>query len=405
MPNTSPYLIHKGTYAKLIKYVLPRVETFTLSNGWNDDKALAFTNAVEEVVNQNPILTSHLVWEKNAVYACPGTFTSNSSFVTVEEDLSVDVEAFGSHDARWRFINEQLTHKVGAARKTTAANDIKAKRPLFHAYLFKFANGHACYYISVSHALVDARTYYHIIEQISSFMNTGHIVSKINWGNLDLTTLETLPDHYNKRDIRRVGFLPLMIGFLRSGKRKHSHLWILDRDELSRLKKDQVQVDPEMNEFLSSHDIIMSTLCKLIRSSDEVMITMDHRERCPSFGAYDGGNCLKQWAIPCDVGCNPNAIRKAVNKGFHYGANEVSGKAILRGRVLYSTSWVTGYKSIEGINTICHSPSVHFVRDIPADTCILFPIDNASFGLLHNFRKVDHKALAKIDWIKEESCF
>lgn len=400
--SSSLHLIHKGNYANLIK-CLPRVETFTLSNGWNEYKAAAFTNAVKEVVNQNPILTSHLVWKKNAVYACPGTYTTeHHSFVTVEEDPSVDIEALGSHDARWRFINEQLAHRVGATKKTTATSDIKTKRPLFHAYLFKFANGHVCYYIGVSHALVDSRTYYHLIEQISSIMNTGEILSEINWDNPDLATHELIPDHYSKKDIRRGGLLPSIIGFLRSGKRKHKHLWILDREKISRLKTDQV--DPVTNEYLSSHDIIVSALCKIIQSSDEVAILMDYRERCPSFKAYDGGNCLKQWSIPCDVGCNPNSVRQAVNKGYHFGANEIDGKAVIRGRVLISTSWVTGYKSIEGTNTICHSPPAHFTKGIRADTCVLFQIDEASFGLDHNFRKVDRKALAAIDWIKEESC-
>jgi hypothetical protein len=393
-------LIHKGTYAKIIKFALPRVETFTISCGWDDGKANAFSKAVDQVVVQNPILTSHLVWKKNALYASPGTYTTeNHSFVSIDEDPSISIENdFVSHEARIDFINTHLAPKVGNEKKR-ASEDIKTKRPLFHAHLFRFANGHACYYVGISHALVDGWTYYQIIDQISSFMSGQDKMPLINWGNPALATHEVVPDHYSKRDLRRIGILPLLLGFMRiSLRKKREQIWILNRADILRLKEEQL--DTKTTEYLSSHDVIVSTICRLVQSSDEVIVNMDQRVRDPLFKANDGGNCLKHLAIPCDVGSNPNAIRKAVTKGYYYEANQVDGKALRKGRVCYTTSWVTGFKCIQGLQTICHCPSVHFVRSIPGDIGILFSIDDENFGLIHNFFKINEAELAKTKWIK-----
>ena len=70
------HLIHKGNYAEVIRRVLPRVETFTLSSGWDDDTVAALVNAIDQVVVENPILATHLIWKKNALYASPGTYTN-----------------------------------------------------------------------------------------------------------------------------------------------------------------------------------------------------------------------------------------------------------------------------------------------------------------------------------------
>jgi len=296
------------------------------------------------------------------------------------------------------YINKYLAARVGSSKKTVASHDIKAKKPLFHAQLFRFAGGYACCYFGVSHALVDGRAYYQIIEQVSSFMNEGVIKKRINWGNPKLTTLELWHDHYTKKDVKKSGILPLLLGFLRSGKRAKQHLWILDQEEISELKKDLL--DPAAVEFLSSHDVIISAVCKVIQSSDEISVLMDYRERSPSFDMYDGGNCLKSWFLPCSVGADPNEIRKAVNKGYYYESGQFSGKAVRQGRVCYTSSWVKCYKSIQGVDTICHFPSAHFVGSMPADTGILFPVDGSNLALLNNFRKVDSAELAKMPWIK-----
>ena len=149
------------------------METFTLSGGWNEEKAVAFTKAVEQVVVENPLLASHLVWKKSALCAIEGTYPPDKhTFVTMVEDASVDIQGLKTHRERLDFI-DTLSSRLGRGhkQKLTTEEDIKTRHPLFHAHLFRFRDGHACYHVELSHALGDAQTYYRIIDQISSFMN------------------------------------------------------------------------------------------------------------------------------------------------------------------------------------------------------------------------------------------
>lgn len=397
-------LIHNGEFAKQIPF-LPRVETSTLSTGWDDDKVLAFVKAVKQVVIENPILTSHLVRKKNSIYACPGTYSPEKhKFVTVVDESEpgdgLNIQDLKTTKERLDFVQKCVSSKLGD-KNTAAENDIKTKCPLFHAYLLRFSDGYACYHIGISHALVDGHTYYLIIDQISSFMNRKE-VTKIVWGNPSLTTHEVVPDHYTKKDRKRLGLLPTLLGFVRysfRARKKKEHTWICSKEDLDIQKDEQLEFDTE---YISSHDLIISAICRVMQSSDEMAITMNGRlgDRS-SFNVDDGGNCFKSVSMPREVGSNPNLCRKTVNKGYYFGENEVKSKALRRGRVCFTTSWATGYKSIKGISTICHSPSPNFVRSFPADICIIFPVDDVSLGVFTSLIEVDNDELKNMEkWIK-----
>ena len=131
-------LIHNGEFAKQIPF-LPRVETSTLSSGWDDDKVLAFVKAVKQVVIENPILTSHLVKKKNGIYACPGTHSPEKhKFVTVVDESEpgdeINIQDLKTTKERLDFVQKYVSSKLGD-KNTAAENDIKTKCPLFHAYL------------------------------------------------------------------------------------------------------------------------------------------------------------------------------------------------------------------------------------------------------------------------------
>ena len=227
-------------------------------------------------------------------------------------------------------------------------------------------------------------------------------VTKIVWGNPSLTTHEVVPDHYTKKDRKRLGLLPTLLGFVRysfRARKKKEHIWICSREDLDIQKDEQLEFDTE---YISSHDLIISAICRVMQSSDEMAITMNGRlgDRS-SFSVDDGGNCFKSVSMPREVGSNPNLCRKTVNKGYYFGENEVKGKALRRGRVCFTTSWATGYKSIKGTSTICHSPSPNFVRSFPADICIIFPVDDVSLGVFTSLLEVDNDELKSMEkWIK-----
>jgi len=432
---TSPkeqILIHSGKSAQFLKYgFAPRVETFTLASGWTSETSTKFTHAIKSVVQENPILTSHLVWNTSdqSVYACPGTFPADThEFVSVismdgttsddrdGHDL-VDVSQFETHEARLAFMDQVLAPLVGSRDidKPYASEDIQTKRPLFHAHLFQFPNGHVCYHIGISHALADAHTYYLLVHQISCFMNDVEI-TKIRWDNPLMPEHESDPDHYTDKDQGQMGMMSILSGFVfyklrsswkqkRNGTKKE-HTWVVPKQYLLDQKKEQL--DTSITPFISSHDILFSTISRLLQSSTQLMITMDHRKRSPnkSFLPNDGGNCFKMFAIPTSVSSNPNHFRTALNNGYYYPANELDIKSTLaKGRMCYATSWATGYKSIDvvGQEIICHCPSFAFIRSFPADFCVIFHLDDDNLGVIHSMMEIDEDRMG--DLLKEWDMF
>ena len=389
-------LLHKGKYATLIRD-FPRVETFTLSQGWNDQKASAFVAAVQRVARENPVLTSHLeVRQGGAIYAVTGTYPPEQhSFVTVT-DVSDDVHPadLQTQAERLDFMHQHVSPLIGKSEQ----NDYKTKCPIFEVHLFRFSQGYACSYVAISHSIVDARTYYQIIEQISDIMN-GKELQKIRWGNPSLTTLELPPDHYSDQDIGRIGLLPMILGVIRAtasgaSTQRTEEIWILSKEKIAQRKKDLH--DTSIAKYLSSHDVIFSTISQLVKSSDEFYMVMDARGRYPDFDENDGGNCLKQFGMPREASSNPNLVRKAVEKGYYYETNQVKGLATRRGRCCFTSSWMLAYKSIDGISTLCHSPSMAFVSGTKVDMAVIFPVDDESIGVCHKFYDIHDEEASRI---------
>ncbi|GFH45169.1 hypothetical protein CTEN210_01643 [Chaetoceros tenuissimus] len=391
-------LIRKGPYAKQLK-LMQRVETFTLSHGWKDDKIARFRKAIEEVVLENPILTSHLVWKKNSIYTSLGTFTiENHSFCTVEYDRDLDVrKTFCNQKATMKYMHGKLAKKIECQNKT-ASEDIETKRPLFHAHLFVFSHDYACLYIGVSHAIVDVATYYNIVGQISALMNDQDI-TPINWQNEHMITLEPFPDHYTFRDRRKGGLLPMLFGALVNISRtRREQAWIVRKDKVIFEKRNQL--DTNLTNYLESDDIILSKVSELLQSSVEINIDMDYRDKSPEFARTDGGNCSKAFNLPSNVASNPNLLRQTIDKGYYYEANQVDGKPLKKGQLCYSSSWINSYKQIEGMKTLCHTPSFNLIQGQPFDVCIMFVIDESHFAVFHNFLEYDKAKLKRMKWVR-----
>ena len=153
-------------------------------------------------------------------------------------------------------------------------------------------------------------------------------------------------------------------------KTKELNWWICSKEKLNIQKDEQLE---SHTEYITSHNLIISAICRVTHSSDEIAVNMNsHLGNRSSFSISDRVNCLKIITMPCRVVSNPNLCPKTVNKGYYYGANEVlKSEAFTRGRVCFATSWATRNKSIQGVSTICHFPSPNAIQFFPADRLFL----------------------------------
>jgi hypothetical protein len=56
MPKHGSHLLHEGVTAKFMPK-WPAIVTYTLVKGWTDETTKAFQEAVDKVIDLNPILT------------------------------------------------------------------------------------------------------------------------------------------------------------------------------------------------------------------------------------------------------------------------------------------------------------------------------------------------------------
>lgn len=227
------------------------------------------------------------------------------------------------------------------------------------------------------------------MEQLSCILR-GKTVTEISWGNPELTVHELEPDHYTESDRRKIGGFLAIFGAIR-GYLKKREIQIISV-ETKKLATDKVELlDPAKAEYFSSHDVLTAMLSKAVESSDEIMITMDARKRFPSkYGLRDGGNCLKQAHVPIEICKDPHGVRQTVNRGYHYEADQVSGRASWQSRVCIITSWASYYTSLEGFPVLCHLPGRWLLKSLPLfDTCIIFQLDDQHLGVLHNATRIN----------------
>jgi len=397
------FLLNNNDKNMLLILSLDSVATFTLCSGWTDDIEEAFANAIERVIDENPILTSCLLRKKTHLYARPAVYTrKNHQFFTSVKDMTNDMQNFQTHKDQLHFMIHYLGPKVQTA-VNRVRYEIKYKKPLFHVHLFRFRNGYACYHVAISHALVDITTYYNIIGQISSFMNQEQI-SKIQWGRTP--HILSYPSHYTEKDKSLFSLSNLLVGFIRykfrTRKYPKNHIWAFPKEKLAMEKKKQVDI--HTHPYISSNDLIVSSISRASCPSFslEMWIVMNLRPRdTQRFQLNDGGIYLQLFTMPSKVSSNPNHVRTAVDRGYYYDAKEVDSKPIRYGHLHMVTSWVSGYQSLKGVATLCHCPDYVAIQSrARGAVSIVFHLDEDHIGIYHNVLKLDDKEMENMkDWV------
>ena len=107
-----------------------------------------------------------------------------------------------------------------------------------------------------------------------------------------------------------MGLLPVILGIICysfCARKKKEHVWICSKEELDIQKDEQLESDTE---YISSHDLIILAICRVVQSSDEIVVYMNNRlgDRNSYFSIKDGGNCIKNvqyamwsWFKPHDI--------------------------------------------------------------------------------------------------------
>ena len=216
--ESSTYLIHEGRAIKMIKRCVA-IEGLSVSNDWTPQATEAFSLAVEAVVRANPILTGQLIEEKTSAWPwaqpstlriIPGVFPPEKhSYLTIinppadlaSPALHEEVNKGSGAKELFQHVHSHIAPCL-LGKAEFSYDQIKNASPLFEAKIMDFGDGYAAYSIKMSHAIGDGTTFFHIIKQISAYMN-GHEPQPINWDNPLQSTHELYPQTFSKQDYDR----------------------------------------------------------------------------------------------------------------------------------------------------------------------------------------------------------
>lgn len=398
-------LIHENPNVLSLWNHYPPISTITMASGWTDEKTLAFTAAVQKVVEENPILSGHLFRnDKNGLCVRLGSFQKDLKKFVQVVDLSETLAPnsptnLQNINDKINYINQHvapLADPAADARPRTVDEEVKGKSPLFHVKLFLLPDQYVCYNVSVSHAISDVATHYMLLEQISSKMNpdksssvdTKDTTTKLKWDNPEHAKNPFYPENFTRRDLSRlcgpVSIMGIIVAFCSHAFRK-PRFHALCRNKIETKKKELLRSDE--NKFLSSNDIVSAAICSLTQSSDIMLLYKDWRGRSNDIAKHDGGNFNRVCPFLVPDGKDPNYIRKIVNNNQESGIapNGVSLVSILRGRFGSMANWAGSTKFIEGVKTECHVPCKSMISGCPVDLCWIFHLNDECLGVYENF--------------------
>ena len=399
-------VLHRGRLAKLLVQ-FPRVETFTVARGWNQQVISAFQEAIHTVIQANPILSGRLYQDKGGILYVrypkkPTTCNiKDDEFVTVQ-DLSDDDKTLAnirnvSEQELSKFLEAYIIPRFQTETPESTKVEISKGTHLFEASLLILPDNHVCYRIGLSHALGDAATYYLLVKQISCALQ-GKLENapKIQWGtNPKLATHELAPASYSKRNLWVAHGWPVVFGVIISAittaSRRRNTVILLSREKIN--KKKQELLNREKNSFLSSHDIILAALCQSKPSIHLMSLNKDERERDSTIHPHDGGNFITLHHFPRSYGEDPNNIRQMVNSTTtYYGDHKnipVPLRSMLSGKFCVTSSWANQTNLIEGegIVNLGHFPSPRFYSAtvLPHNVAVIFSMNENCIGVAHNF--------------------
>lgn len=167
-PAHGSHLLHEGVTAKFMPK-WPAIVTYTLVKGWTDETTKAFQEAVDKVIDLNPILTGRVYRHRPFPIFHPRSDhfelrvdmdyynKETHNFVTVvdkrSEALPLDMNCTSGLD----FMETKIIPSLDIHCESTGT-EIRKKLPLFGTHVVLLPDNHACIAIKMSHCLGDGLT-------------------------------------------------------------------------------------------------------------------------------------------------------------------------------------------------------------------------------------------------------
>ena len=378
----------------------PSIATFTLVQGWNQDKTEKLRQAVKTVMERNPILSGRAQWNlsqtffpKVEISIIPNAFDITKHDFFQELHLSKG-PLRPMKDLSEKEILSLMDQQIAPLlqKQKSVFELIQSKSPLFHFHLIHLPEtGYACYVMQMSHCIGDGVTYYNIMNEIHHIFNDDpKLPIPIDWRHESIASHEVFPLRFSRRDKDRAYGFPFFIGILKNvwnmAKDQKIQYIILDKRRVQEMRK---SLASNSDAYLSANDVITSALCEANKSSDIFAFTMDMRGL---HNRHLGGNFHNEIPFARKGSTDANRFRKILKRGFYYDTNRLPLCPFIFGKVGRISNIATVQRLIESedVKVLCHSMLSAFVDNVPLDTAFICSMNkDQSYVILHNFRDID----------------
>lgn len=377
----------------------PSIATFTLVQGWDEDKTDKLRQAVMTVMERNPILCGRAHWNLSQTFfpKVEISITPNS-FDIKKEKLFQEIHLKKMSRPPIKDLSDKellslLDQEIAPLlqRQKSVFELIQSKSPLFHFHLIHLPEtGYACYVMQISHCIGDGVTYYNIMNEIQHIFNDDKSPVPIDWRHESIASHEVFPSRFSRRDKDRAYGFPFFLGILKNvwhmAQDQKIQYIILDKKRVQEMRK---RLASNTDGYLSANDIITSALCEANKSSDIFAFTMDMRGL---HHRHLGGNFHIEIPFARRAATEANRFRNILKRGYYYDTNRLPLCPFIFGKVGRISNIATVQHLIESedVNVLCHTMLSSFVDNVPLDTAFICSMNkDESYVILHNFREID----------------
>lgn len=187
------HLLHQGVTAKFMPK-WPAIVTYTLVKGWTDETTQAFREAVDKVIELNPLLTGRVYRHRPFPLFHPrgdhfelrvqeGYYDAqHHDFVTIVDQRNEEMPRDMNCTAGLNFMETCIIPSLDIHCEATGT-EIRKKLPLFGAHVVLLPDEYACIAIKMSHCLGDGLTvsFILIIVQVDVYLISVSFIFSLHY--------------------------------------------------------------------------------------------------------------------------------------------------------------------------------------------------------------------------------
>eukprot|EP01038_Epipyxis_sp_PR26KG_P014802 gene14802-19888_t len=235
--------------------------------------------------------------------------------------------------------------------------------PLFKIMVIMIDDNHFGVFFSISHALADGSTMYHI---------HGMLHKDVLVESMIVERVQSFPEARIKIDknqvqnwVRSPGVIGnMLLHYAFGAKLIKAECRYINQDYIDEMKSDYVSSDQS---FVSTNDVLTSSLMN-IANADLVVIAVNMRGKreCENITSLNAGNYLSGILLQKDDFDDPRNVRNSIKQHFRSKSGHLLGFCgTLFSKIVMITNWTTLYKDVElpGCEQILHLPVFKIINN------------------------------------------